>query len=71
MQITRFSDDQEQVAAGTDHASPLPNARMNYALAGLEDRIFVAEYQVRLPTAERIEERLHEMAEESRGDESS
>jgi hypothetical protein len=38
---------------------------VRYALASLEEKIFVAEYQVRLPTAERIKERLQELADES------
>ncbi len=38
---------------------------VRYALAGLEEKIFVAEYQVRLPAAERIKERLQELADES------
>lgn len=42
---------------------------VRYALAGLEEKIFVAEYQVRLPTAERIRERLQELAHETDGDE--
>jgi len=41
---------------------------VRYALAGLEERIFVAEYQVRLPTAERIKERLEELADTAEGD---
>ncbi len=36
---------------------------VRYALAGLEERVFVAEYQVRLPTPEKIKERLEEMAD--------
>ncbi len=36
---------------------------VRYALAGLQERIFVAEYQVRLPTVERIKERLEELAD--------
>jgi len=35
---------------------------VRYALAGLEEKIFVAEYQVRLPTETRIKERLEELA---------
>ena len=31
---------------------------VRYALAGLEERIFVAEYQLRLPTEQAIKERL-------------
>jgi len=42
---------------------------VRYALAGLEEKIFVAEYQVRLPTTEKIKERLRELADESDGDE--
>jgi len=42
---------------------------VRYALAGLEEKIFVAEYQIRLPTAERIKERLQELANETDGDE--
>jgi predicted nuclease of restriction endonuclease-like (RecB) superfamily len=37
---------------------------VRYALAGLEERIFVAEYQVRLPTEQAIKERLEALAEE-------
>jgi len=44
---------------------------VRYALAGLEEKIFVAEYQVRLPTAERIKERLRELADASDGDETT
>jgi len=36
---------------------------VRYALAGLEERVFVAEYQVRLPTPEKISARLEEMAD--------
>ena len=36
---------------------------VRYALAGLEERVFVAEYQVRLPTEEKIKERLEELAD--------
>ena len=36
---------------------------VRYALAGLEERVFVAEYQVRLPTAERIQTPLEEIAD--------
>ncbi len=36
---------------------------VRYALAGLEEKIFVAEYQVRLPTEQRIKERLEELAD--------
>jgi len=36
---------------------------VRYALAGLEERVFVAEYQVRLPTVEKIKERLEELAD--------
>jgi len=36
------------------------------ALAGLEEKIFVAEYQVRLPTEQRIKERLEELADDLR-----
>jgi len=43
---------------------------VRYALAGLEEKIFVAEYQIRLPTAERIKERLEELAGNPDGDES-
>jgi len=43
---------------------------VRYALAGLEEKIFVAEYQVRLPTAERIKERLRELADNPDGDQS-
>ena len=50
-------------SAGRDEA--------RYALAGLEEKIFVAEYQVRLPTAERIKERLQELADASDGDETT
>ncbi len=39
---------------------------VRYALAGLEEKIFVAEYQVRLPTEQRIKERLEELADDSR-----
>jgi len=37
---------------------------VRYALAGLEERVFVAEYQVKLPTAQRIKERLQELHED-------
>ncbi len=37
---------------------------VRYALAGLEEKIFVAEYQVRLPTEQRIKERLEELADQ-------
>jgi len=37
---------------------------VRYALAGLEEKIFVAEYQVRLPTEEKIKERLQELADQ-------
>jgi len=50
-------------SAGRDEA--------RYALAGLEEKIFVAEYQVRLPTAETIKERLRELADASDGDETT
>jgi len=50
-------------SAGRDEA--------RYALAGLEEKIFVAEYQVRLPTAETIKERLREFADASDGDETT
>jgi len=43
---------------------------VRYALAGLEEKIFVAEYQVRLPTTEKIKERLRELADASDDDES-
>ncbi len=36
---------------------------VRYALAGLEERVFVAEYQVRLPTEETIKERLEALAD--------
>lgn len=36
---------------------------VRYALAGLEERVFVAAYQVRLPTEETIKERLEELAD--------
>jgi len=39
---------------------------VRYALAGLEERVFVAEYQVRLPTEQRIKERLEELAGEGK-----
>ncbi len=38
---------------------------VRYALAGLEERVFVAEYQVRLPTEKMIEERLQELASDT------
>src|SRR5690242_5872814 len=41
---------------------------VRYALAGLEEKIFVAEYQVQLPTAERITERLGELTGPAGGD---
>jgi len=44
---------------------------VRYALAGLEEKIFVAEYQVRLPTTDRIKERLRELADASDGDETT
>ena len=44
---------------------------VRFALAGLEEKIFVAEYQVRLPTAERIKERLRELADASASDETT
>ncbi len=34
---------------------------VRYALAGLEERVFVAEYQVRLPSETKIKERLEEL----------
>ncbi len=40
---------------------------VRYALAGLEEKIFVAEYQVRLPTEEKIKERLQELASDAAG----
>ena len=42
---------------------------VRYALAGLEERVFVAEYQVRLPTEEKIKERLEELADSTSQDE--
>ncbi len=36
-----------------------------------KSKIFVAEYRVRLPTAERIKERLRELADASDGDETT
>jgi len=36
---------------------------VRYALAGLEERVFVAEYQVRLPTEQTIKERLEALAD--------
>ena len=47
-------------SAGRDEA--------RYALAGLEEKIFVAEYQVRLPPEEKIKERLEELADTAEGD---
>jgi len=41
---------------------------VRYALAGLEEKIFVAEYQMRLPTEEKIRERLEELADAADGD---
>jgi len=41
---------------------------VRYALAGLEEKIFVADYQVRLPTEARIRERLEELAGDDAGD---
>jgi len=41
---------------------------VRYALAGLEERVFVAEYQMRLPTEQRIRERLEELADEGEAD---
>jgi len=41
---------------------------VRYALAGLEEKIFVAEYQVRLPTQEKIKQRLEELADTAAGD---
>jgi predicted nuclease of restriction endonuclease-like (RecB) superfamily len=38
---------------------------VRYTLAGLEERIFVAEYQVRLPTERVIKERLEALAEQA------
>jgi len=38
---------------------------VRYALAGLEEKIFVAEYQVRLPTEEKIKARLQELASDA------
>ncbi len=42
---------------------------VRYALAGLEERVFVAAYQVRLPTEETIKERLEEFADSAGQDE--
>jgi len=39
------------------------------ALAGLEERVFVAEYQVRLPTEETVKERLEELVDSAGQDE--
>lgn len=36
---------------------------VRYALAGLEERIFVAEYQVRLPSEQEIKERLEALGD--------
>ncbi len=41
------------------------------ALAGLEERVVVASYQVRLPTEETIKERLEELADSAGQDEES
>jgi hypothetical protein len=41
---------------------------VRYALAGLEERIFVAEYHVRLPTEEQIKRRLEERAGQAGGE---
>jgi hypothetical protein len=40
---------------------------VRYALAGLEEKIFVAEYQVRLPTETAIKERLEELSDGADG----
>jgi len=42
---------------------------VRYALAGLEERVFVAAYQVRLPTEETIKERREELADSTGQDE--
>lgn len=36
---------------------------VRYALGGLEEKIFVAEYRVKLPTEEEIVERLRELGD--------
>jgi len=41
---------------------------VRYALAGLEERVFVAEYQVRLPTEQTIKKRMEELADTAEGD---
>lgn len=38
---------------------------MRYALGGLEERIFVAEYRIKLPSEERIKEGLEALDRES------
>lgn len=38
---------------------------VRYALAGLEERVFVAEYRVRLPSEQTIKKRLQELADQA------
>lgn len=53
----------EKPAIGLIVCESAGREEVRYALAGLEERIFVAEYQVRLPTEDLIKERLEEIAE--------
>jgi hypothetical protein len=41
---------------------------VHYALGGLEEKVFVAEYRVKLPSEARIKERLRALESESAQD---
>lgn len=56
--------DWEKPAIGLIICQSMGRDEVRYALAGLEERIFVAEYQVRLPTEDRIKERLEALADQ-------
>ncbi len=52
----------EKAAIGLIVCESAGHDEVRYALAGLEERVFVAEYRVRLPSEQRVKERLEEMA---------